>query len=361
MKKNTILFFSALFCLFLQVFTLSAQNDDMPHTIIHFVRPGKAFGAMVRTDIILPNQRRFNVPWNSEVDFKIYSEGEVTATMEILSEGGSTSSAQITLKVNKEKEYYVCCNPFSLKEVNKEDVQKYLAKIKNVMKQEENLDLPINRKSIESAAEKSGKGQGTCFLISHDGYLVTNYHCVENAKTLNVTGIDSDFTTKYEATVIATDPSNDLALLKLKNKNLKFNDPPFAIRSSGVAQGEKIYALGFPFVDAMGGEIKVTDGIISARSGVQGDISKFQISASVNPGNSGGPLIDENGNLVGIIYAKSTIAESAGYAIKANYLDAFLKNVDGFTYPTYTNSITKRSLTGKIATLKNYIFILETN
>lgn len=209
--------------------------------------------------------------------------------------------------------------------------------------------------------KKSGKGQGTCFAISSNGYLVTNYHCIENAKEITVKGIDGDLTTKYGATVVASDPSNDLALIKVSNKNVKFNVPDFGVRSSGVAQAEKVYALGFPAAAAMGAEVKITEGIISAKSGVGGDISKFQISAAVNPGNSGGPLIDEQGNLVGVIFAKSTIAESAGYAIKASYLETFLKNVDGFEFPTFTNTMKDKSLTDKVADWKNFIFIVETN
>jgi len=72
-------------------------------------------------------------------------------------------------------------------------------------------------------------------------------------------------------------------------------------------------------------------------------------------------LIDEQGNLIGVIYAKSTIAESAGYAVKASYLELFLKNVDGFEFPTFINTIKDKPLTDKVTELKNYIFIVETN
>jgi S1-C subfamily serine protease len=343
------------------------NNSELPHSIIHLVRSGKFVGSACRTDITFPYQRRFNVSSNSVVNYRIYSEGEISITMDIDCPGtqygpGTSRSTQVSLNIKRGNEYYVLIDKYKsiglgLKEVQKLEVQEILDNSKNIMKQEENLDFPINK----DVAKKGGKGQGTCFLISSSGYLITNYHCIENAKEITIKGIDGDFTTKYGAIIIASDPSNDLALLKLTNKNLKFNDVHFGLRSTGVAQGEKVYALGFPQAEAMGEEIKITDGIISARSGVQGDISKFQISASVNPGNSGGPLIDEEGNLIGVIYAKSTIADAAGYAIKASYLETFLKNADGFVFPVFINLVKEKTFTEKIKDLKNDIFIIETN
>jgi S1-C subfamily serine protease len=345
--------------------SILAQGEaDLPSSTIYFVRGSNFFGSGCRTDITLPNQRQFNLSWKSIVKYKVYSEGEINITLEIIctsQSGSSTGTMQVALDVKRGKEYYILYTASKFKAVEKAEVQKELDEFKNVMKQEENLDFPINKNSVKNIAEKDGKGQGSCFLISSEGYLITNYHCIENAKEIMIKGIDGDFSTKYGATVVASDQSNDLAILKLSNKNLKFKNPPFAIRSSGVAQAEKVYALGFPAASAMGQEMKITEGIISAKSGVQGDISKFQISAAVNPGNSGGPLIDEKGNLIGVIYAKSTIAEAAGYAIKASYLETFLKNVDEFNYPILVNQVMDKPLAEKVSELKNFVFIIETN
>lgn len=346
--------------------TVSGQdNKDLPHSIINIVRSGNFFGSACRTDIIFPNQREFNLSLNSTVKYKIYSEGDIPVTLQILCPAtqnmpASSASKQVSLAVKRGGEYYLLYNAGKFEQVEKADVQKFLDKQKNVMTQEENLEFPINRSSLKGIAKKDGEGQGTCFLISAEGYFITNYHCIENAKEITIRGIDGDFTTKYGATVVASDPSNDLALIKISNKNVKFINPPLSIRSSGVAQAERVYALGYPKAEAMGAEIKITEGIISAKSGVQGDISKFQISAAVNPGNSGGPLIDEQGDLIGVIYAKSTIADAAGYAIKASYLETFLKNVEGFNFPVLTNLIQEKSLPQKVEILKNYIFIIET-
>ncbi|HOY49515.1 MAG TPA: serine protease [Flavobacteriales bacterium] len=344
----------------------SQTNEELPFSTINFVRTGNYFGSACRSDITLPNQREFNLSHKSIVKYKVYSEGEINITLNVFCPGANggpskSQSSQISINVKRGEEYYVLYSKGALEQVQKADVEEYLIKIDNIQKHQENIEFPIIKSSINDIAKKDGKGQGTCFLISSDGYLVTNYHCIENAKEITIKGIGSDYTTKYGVTIVATDPSNDLALLKISNKNLKFSIPPFAIRSSGVAQAEKIYALGFPQTKSMGEELKITEGIISSKSGAQGDISKFQISAAVNPGNSGGPLIDEEGNLVGVIYAKSKVAESAGYAIKASYLETFLKNIDGFEFPNLTNLIKEKPLTEKVEILKDYIFILECN
>jgi S1-C subfamily serine protease len=345
-------------------YLMAQDKDELPGSTIYFVRHGNPLYAGFMMDLVLPHQRQFSIGSNTVVKYKIYSEGEVNVTLDILGTRNGDPyqmTRQVSINVTSGKDYYVLCSVKSIESVEKSEVEKMIAKCKNIIKQEENIEVPIIPSSIRNAAKKNGKGQGTCFLISPEGYVVTNFHCIENAKEITIKGIDGDFTTKYGAIVIASDPSNDLALLKLSNKTLKFDSPPFAVRSGGVAQAEKVYALGYPVADAMGTEMKITDGIISAKSGLQGDISKFQISAVVNPGESGGPLLDEQGNLVGVIYAKSTVAEAAGYAVKASYLETFLNNVDGFNFPSLMNTLKDKPLTEKVAIMKTFIFILESN
>ncbi|MBS1625031.1 MAG: trypsin-like peptidase domain-containing protein [Bacteroidetes bacterium] len=335
-------------------------GDDGVYSTIYLYRP--TYGGLysmynnVSYQAKVGNQDIFSVSTDGS-SFKLYSTGR----MNIAAAYGGISR-ELNINIESGKSYYVKIDikNKSFLVLENEELAKGLLDTSKVIPHEEDIRNPINNTALENA-NKSDKAQGTCFLISSAGYLVTNNHCIKNAKEITVKGVDGDFTTKYGVTVIATDASNDLALLKFGNKNLKFDNPPTAIRSSGVAQAEKVYALGFPNATAMGAEVKITEGIISARSGVQGDISKFQISAAVNPGNSGGPLIDEQGNLIGVIYAKSTVAESAGYAIKAGYLETFLKNIENFDVPNLTNTIKDKSLSEKTAAWKNYIFIVETN
>ena len=96
--------------------------------------------------------------------------------------------------------------------------------------------------------------------------------------------------------------------------------PSFNISPSVSDVGTSAYALGYPLRSTMGDEIKLTDGIISAKTGFQGDISTYQISVPIQPGNSGGPLFNKDGTIIGITSSGHTGAQNANYAIKTNYL-----------------------------------------
>ena len=106
----------------------------------------------------------------------------------------------------------------------------------------------------------------------------------------------------------------------------------------------------------MGQEIKLTTGIISSNSGFMGDTTLFQISAPIQPGNSGGPLFDNNGNLIGIIAAKHKNADNVGYAVKLNLIRNFLKEQRiSFT----VNKLMPAELSKKVKIFKDYIYSIE--
>ena len=109
----------------------------------------------------------------------------------------------------------------------------------------------------------------------------------------------------------------------------------------------------------MGDEVKVTNGIISSNSGFKNDISLYQISAPIQPGNSGGPLIDSKGNLIGIINAKHTDAENVSYAIKAAYLINLVNLADDRIRIQQVNKLSSLSLPEKIKLIKNSTYIIE--
>ncbi len=200
---------------------------------------------------------------------------------------------------------------------------------------------------------------GTGFALE-DGYAVTNYHVIEGAKTISLKGIDGDSHTSYSAIVVTTDKKNDIAILKINDSRFDgFESIPYSVSLKQADVGEDVFVLGYPLTQALGNEIKLTNGIISARSGYQGDISTYQISAPVQYGNSGAPMFDGKGNIIGIVNAGVPGADNVGYAIKTLYLKVLIENSGiNIQLPT-NNTISALSLAEKAKRVKNYIFYIE--
>lgn len=169
------------------------------------------------------------------------------------------------------------------------------------------------------------KASGSGFFVTDDGYFITNFHVVKDAEKVKV----KTSTDVYPAEVVHVDKDNDLALLKVSGK---FN--PLGISTNDAQLGEAVFTIGFPDILIQGTEPKYTDGKISSLAGIQDDPEDYQISVPVQPGNSGGPLVDMNGNVVGVIVAKlndiaalnssGDLPQNVNYAIKVKYLNDFL-------------------------------------
>ena len=170
---------------------------------------------------------------------------------------------------------------------------------------------------------------GTGFFITDDGYLISNYHVVKDAtKVRLLTGAGL-----IDAKVVQVDAANDLALLKADGK---FS--PLPISSSRSAQlGGTVATVGFPDIGLQGFAPKLAKGEIASLSGAGDDPRYFQISVPVQPGNSGGALVDERGNVIGIVSAKldagaalaasGALPENVNYAVKSSLLLSFLESV----------------------------------
>jgi S1-C subfamily serine protease len=162
---------------------------------------------------------------------------------------------------------------------------------------------------------------GTGFALSTNGLIVTNYHVIEKAKSIDVRGINGDFTKSFTAEIIKADETADLAIIKIDDPLFSnLGKVPFLIYSDNIDVGEDVFSLGYPLTQTMGEEIKLTTGIISANSGFQGNRNQYQISVPLQPGNSGGPLFDKIGRIVGIVNARHTNTDNVSYAIKARNL-----------------------------------------
>ena len=200
---------------------------------------------------------------------------------------------------------------------------------------------------------------GTGFALKN-GYVVTNFHVIENSKSIVVIGVNGNQNIEYKAIVVATDKNNDLALIRINDSRFTgFNNVPYAVKDRQCDVGEDVFVLGYPLTTYMGDEIKLTNGIISSRSGYQGDITTYQISAPVQPGNSGGPMFDKSGNVVGIVNAGIPGAENVGYAIKTSYLFSLINSVSSSSIIPQENKVSGVSLSEKVRSVKNYVFFIK--
>ncbi len=183
----------------------------------------------------------------------------------------------------------------------------------------------------QAVADSTVVGSG--FFVTSDGYFVTNYHVVTGATKIQVRDATGTVRT---ALVVAQDPANDLAILKVDGAG--FEALPVA-NSRTAKAGTHVVTMGFPLPDLQGQEPKITEGIVNSTTGLRGDPRAFQISVSLQPGNSGGPLVDMNGNVVGVVTSKlnavkvfketGDIPQNVNYAIKSNYLLEVMPGVQG--------------------------------
>jgi S1-C subfamily serine protease len=171
---------------------------------------------------------------------------------------------------------------------------------------------------------------GTGFVISNNGHLVTNQHVVDGC----VGDIQGNLTGEapVKLRLVSSDETNDLALLQAPTPYKEVA----AIRDKPIHPGESVVAIGYPFHGLLTSDFTVTSGIVSSLSGVLNDTRYLQISAAVQPGNSGGPLLDTGGEVVGMVAAKlnalkfvkatGEIPENINFAIKTGALRDFLDN-----------------------------------
>ena len=207
-------------------------------------------------------------------------------------------------------------------------------------------------------------GNGSGFFLTEDGYLATNYHVVEDANAIEVTFVRNGVPENYPATVVMSDKQNDLSILKISDDGFKEMPPiPYNITTTVRDTGSEVFTLGYPIADVMGTEVKFTDGKISSKTGMQGDVTVYQISVPIQPGNSGGPLFDSEGNLIGITssalnreYFKS---ENVNYAIKSSYLKALVDVLPGNIKLQTSANISSLPLTEKIKLFQPYMLYIK--
>jgi S1-C subfamily serine protease len=199
--------------------------------------------------------------------------------------------------------------------------------------------LDVKSISRQSTKEKPSNSMstGTGFFISED-YIITCSHVLTEANTITIVKNGS----KYNATKIMDNPSLDFALLRISRykSNKYFTVSKFLNEKIG----NKLYTLGFPLSNILGSDIRVTDGIISSKSGINSDPIYFQLSAPIQPGNSGGPVINEKFAVIGIASSKisdqyviqntGVVPQNVNFGVKSDYV---LPMLEEYIVPKQSN------------------------
>lgn len=190
------------------------------------------------------------------------------------------------------------------------DQSKDVKDIKNQIATDKNAE----RKQIQF------KYGGTGFLIDGKGYLVTNAHIIRNSKNIAVKNIKGE---EFEAVVLNTDIEKDIAILRITDKNFKpIPTLPYGISKTVSDVAEPIFTLGYPRND-----IVYSEGYLSARTGFNGDTLSCQLGIAANRGNSGGPVFNHSGEVIGILSTKETESEGVAFAIQSKYIFDAIDNL----------------------------------
>ncbi len=181
-----------------------------------------------------------------------------------------------------------------------------------------------NYESIPS----SGSGAG--FVINSDGHLLTNFHVIDGCSeiTFQIRGTEAE-----NLSLISSNSAADLALLKVDNFN---GDPAEFSPGTRTQMGAELFVYGFPLAGDLSTQGNFTNGIVSATSGLNDDMTQFQMTAPVQPGNSGGPVLDRNGNVIGVVVAtanqdffreqRGTDTQNINFAIHGEITKRFIED-----------------------------------
>lgn len=210
--------------------------------------------------------------------------------------------------------------------------------INSIKKSQNDIIKNINDKPVKGPVNP-GEFGGTGFALSSNGYVVTNYHVVKGADSLYIQNHEGE---AFKAKLIYIDPAYDLAVLQVIDPEFKdLGVLPYTFKKSASDVGEDVFTIGFPRDDQVYGK-----GYVSSKNGFAGDTVAYQVSIPVNPGNSGGPLLDNRGNVIGIINGKQTQVDGAAFAIKSTYI---LKSIDAIPQDSLDDKLIlskKNSLSG---------------
>lgn len=179
-----------------------------------------------------------------------------------------------------------------------------------------------NKMLVPYGPTAQAKLGGTGFLIDGKGYLVTSAHIVAKADSVYIQNIKGDY---YKVSTLYINDATDIAILKIVDSRYQpVRSLPYALQKNQAELGEEVFTMGFPRPTS---EVVYNKGYLSAKTGYNGDTTTYQLAISANPGNSGGPIFNHNGEVIGILKGKQTTAEGVVFSSRTKNIFAALHEI----------------------------------
>ena len=222
----------------------------------------------------------------------------------------------------------------------------------------------------QPVAEQPTRATGTGFLLGSSNYVITNYHVVKGFNSLQVNFLNGE---KVKAKLRANDKANDVAVLELVNPPDLVTNSMVLGDSSSVEMGDRVFTIGYPVSGILGKNPKYAEGAISSTTGIADDPRMFQITVPIQPGNSGGPLLNKKGEVIGITTSSldalkafkimGAIPQNVNFAVKSSFVKAVMQTIPDSLLTTKSIVVVPSNpddrVSGLIKQVKNNIVLVE--
>ena len=236
-----------------------------------------------------------------------------------------------------------------------EQLSGVVAQIQQKQQSQGNKLNEVAKNKEENIIVNSG---GTGFLIDASGYIITNAHVLHGSSGANVMNNNHE---TFSASIVYRDEKRDLAILKIvDNDYQQLKKLPYGIKKTEMDLGEELFTLGYPRND-----ITYNKGDISASTGHDGDTLSYQIQMSANPGNSGGPVFNKNGEVIGIISTREKQAQGVSFAIKSRNIFRLVEDLKNADQPVEiklfngASSVKNKDSVSQIKQIENCVFLVK--